>query len=296
MRFISNSEVASWLTCRRKYYFEYVLELESKQTSSAISKGVLIHAMLEAYYAAKAMGYTEAECREASMEPIMDAAQGKYADMSDLGKTRDLVMGYFSHYEEADGQRYKVYAVETKMKADLSDDFAMVGTVDLIWQDMTDGKFLMVDHKSSYNFWTDMQAGISGQFVKYVFLGKAAGLDIKGAMVNQIRTRELKEGNELYRRAWVNPSEVKIRNVMASHVVASQEIVNFRENAHIDMAVPIYDKYGCSNCPFLPLCDSVSNGAPIQYQITADYQKRTSYGYAQPAVEPGTPEQLEILA
>lgn len=280
MRFISNSEVASWLQCRKKYYYEYILELEPKKYSEAISKGVLIHAMLEAYYAGKSMGYDEAECRDASMEPMMIAAQSPFADMVDLGKTRDLVYGYFEHYMEYD-QRYKVYAVETKLKFDLSNDYALVGTIDLIWQDMEDGLYIPVDHKSSYNFWTDEQASISGQFVKYSAILKSMGMQVKGVMVNQIRTRPLKDPapTALYQRAWVRPTDIKIRKVMEQHVNASEEIMAFRVDPKPDTIIPIYDKYICSGCPFLPLCDSESNGAPIQYQIQADYQKRTGYGY-----------------
>lgn len=280
MRFISNSEVASWLQCRKKYYYEYVLDLEPKSQSTAISKGVLIHAMLEGYYAAKSMGYAEEECRDAAMEPMMIAAQGDYADMVDLGKTRDLVYGYFDHYME-DDERYKVVAVETKMKLDLSEDYALVGTIDLVWQDMEDGLFIPVDHKSSYNFWTDEQASISGQFVKYAAILKAQGMNVKAVMVNQIRTRPLKDpaASALYQRAWVRPTEAKLRAVMQQHIGASEEIMEFRSKEDKSKIVPIFDKYICSNCPFLPLCDSDSNGAPIQYQISADYQKRTSYGY-----------------
>jgi hypothetical protein len=280
MRFISNSEVAAWLQCRKKYYYEYVLDLEPKKQSDAISKGVLYHAMLEQYYAGKSMGYSEEECREAAMEPMMLAAQSQFADMVELGKGRDLIYGYFDHYMEND-ERYKVYAVETKMKLDLSDEFALVGTIDLVWQDMEDGKFIAVDHKSSYNFWTDEQASISGQFVKYVAILRSVGLDVKGAMVNQIRTRPLKDPapTALYQRAWVLPKEPRLRSVLKQHMDAGTEIMAFRSGQSDIEIVPIFDKYICSNCPFLPLCDSESNGAPIAYQIQADYQKRTSYGY-----------------
>lgn len=283
-RFISNSEVSSWLQCRKKYYYEYVLDLEPKKSSDAINKGVLIHALLENYYAGKAMGLDEASCRESAMEPLMIAAQATYADMVELGKVRDLVYAYFDHYMETD-ERYEVYAVETKLKSDLSDEYALVGTVDLIWRDKEDGKYIMVDHKSSYNFWTDEQSSISGQFVKYVYLGKSLGLDVKGVMVNQLRTRPLKnpEMSALFLRAWVKPTDIKVRKVMEQHVFASEEIVAFR-NADVQIAIPIYDKYICSNCPFLPLCDSDSNGAPLQYQIQADYKIRTGYGYNPAAV------------
>jgi hypothetical protein len=280
MRFISNSEVASWLQCRKKYYYEYVLDLEPKKSSDAINKGVLIHAVLEGYYAGKSLGYSEEECRDQAMEPIMIAAQAEFSDMVELGGVRSLCWAYFDHYMDTD-TRYRVHAVETKMKSDLSDDFALVGTVDLVWQDSVDGKYIMVDHKSSYNFWTDEQAAISGQFVKYAFLGKDAGLDVKGVMVNQLRTRPLKNptADSLFLRAWVKPTDIRIRNVLAQHIQASDEIIYFRQDMIPSRAVPIYDKYICSGCPFLPLCDSESNGAPIQYQIQADYKTRTGYGY-----------------
>lgn len=281
MRLISNSEVASWLQCRQKYYFEYVLDLEPKIMSDAINKGVLYHAALEGYYAGKSMGFSEQDCRDAAEEPLFAAAQAANADVIEIMKSRDLLTAYFDFYMKND-ERYKVFAVETKLKLDMSDDFALVGTLDLVWQDLEDGYYIPVDHKSSYNFWSPDQAGISGQFIKYVAILRGMGLPVKNVMINQLRTRPLKNptADQLFQRAWLFPTEARIKSVMAQHVRAGNEIMEFRAlEDQEERIIPIYDKYICSNCPFLSLCDSKSNGAPIEYQIRADYQKRTGYGY-----------------
>ena len=276
-RMISNSETSTWLQCTRKYYYEYVLNLEPKQMSDAIGRGVLIHAMLEGYYAAKATNRSEEECREEAMEPlIFTAASG--GDIAELGATRDLVMGYFDRYELED-ERYEVAAVETKYVAELSKEFSLVGTLDLLLKDKEDGRLVAVDHKSTYNFWTEDQATISGQFVKYIIILRTLGMDVKSLMVNQLRTRPVKNG-DLYRRIWVNPSDKRIAAVLRQHVLASKQIVSFRDSgAKKEDTVPIYDKYICSNCPFLTLCDSDTEGVDISYQIEQNYQKRTTYGY-----------------
>lgn len=279
IRLISNSETTTWLTCRRKYYFEYFLDLEPKQFSDAISNGILYHACLEAYYAAKSLGGEDEEfCRSAGIEPLIAAMQSDNADIAQLGKMRALLHAYWDHYA-SDDDRYEVYAVETKLKIDLSEDYAMVGTIDLIWKDKETGKYWMVDHKSAYNFWTEEQAEMTGQFTKYVVLGRNAGLDVAGVIVNQLRTRELKPGNELFRRIYIRPTEPKIRDVLKQHMNTSFEIMGSRNNIPVEDYIPVFNKFICANCSFLSLCDTMSNGADIKYGIQQDYRKRTGYGY-----------------
>jgi len=278
MRFISNSETTTWLTCQRKYYFEYILDLEPKKFSDAINNGILYHACLENYYASKSLGHSEVECRQIGLEPVLIAMQREDNDIVSMGKVHALLNAYWDHYM-IDDERYEVYAVETKLKAELSEDFALVGTVDLIWKDTETDKYYMVDHKSSYNFWSDEQSEIAAQFVKYVVLGREAGLDVAGVIVNQLRTRDLKPGNELFRRTYVRPTEAKVRDVTRQHINASANIVEARENLSPEEFIPVFNKFICANCPFLSLCDTMSNGSNIDYAIQQDFKKRTGYGY-----------------
>lgn len=276
MRFISNSEVSSWLTCTRKYYYEYVLNLEPRKFSDAISKGILIHAMLEQYYVNKSEGLSESECRAAAMEPIMEAAAKEGSDMMELAGVRDLVMGYFDFYDD---DKYEVLSVESKYKLELSDAFALVGTLDLILRDLEDGRIVGVDHKSSYNFWTPEHAQTAAQFSKYIAIMRGLGMDVKSFMVNQIRTRPVKNG-DLYKREFVSPSDSRIKAVMDQHIKVSNEIMQFRgEGAMKEQTIPVYDKFVCSNCPFYNLCDSDTEGVNIEYQIQQDFQLRKGYGY-----------------
>jgi PD-(D/E)XK nuclease superfamily len=278
MRMISNSEVASWLLCSRKYYYEYVLGLEPKQFSEVIGKGILIHSMLEGYYAGKQQGMDEAGCREEAMEPLIFAgAQG--GDIAELGALRTLLMGYFDKYCIEDDERYEVAAVETKYAMPINDEYALVGTLDLLLLDKWDHKYVAVDHKSTYNFWTDDQSTISGQFVKYLILMRSLGNDVKSLMVNQVRTRPVKNG-DLYQRAWVDPSDERVRNVLKQHIDASNKIMDFRNAGanHAD-TIPIYDKYICSNCSFLSLCNSDTEGQNLTFQIEQEFRQRKTYGY-----------------
>jgi hypothetical protein len=278
-RLISNSEVSSWQQCGRKYYFEYVLDLEPMTPSDPITKGVIIHGMLEYYYVAKSEGLDEAECREAAMEPLMTALSDGLMEVNDLGCIRDLVMGYFDRYREVDDERYKVYAVEGKFVLDLSEDYSMPGTIDLIYLDTWDNKFIIIDHKSSYNFWTDEQANISGQFPKYIAIMRAQGMPVKAGWINQIRTRPLKDGNELYRRTPIQPSDKKVAEMVRQHVQLSNEIIAYRQAPALEAAPGAYNKYVCANCSFLPLCDSAIEGVDIRFHIKHEYRQRTSYGY-----------------
>lgn len=286
MRKISNSEANTWLQCRRKYFYGYIWDLEPKVQSGPLTKGTIIHAFLEEYYLAKMDGFPEDECRNAVTMLANRMAIDPSIDMLELMKTRDLVMAYFEHWSEKDNERYEVLAVETKFAVPMIDDvFALAGTIDVVFRDLEDGSVVPVDHKSSYNFWTDDQAASSGQFTKYIYAMRAQGHTVKRFMVNQLRTRDLKPGNEIFRRTWVRPSDTRIRATIAQHVQVGSEIMEFRANPVKEAAIPIYDKYGCSNCPFFQLCDSDTEGASLDHLIASEYQKRVSYGYNHEAPE-----------
>lgn len=279
-RLISNSEITTWLTCRRRYYYEYVLNIEPKVFSEPINQGILIHAILEEYYAAKALGLPEEDCRHNADEPISVALDRGDLDIAVLLKTRSLMERYFNYYEEEDKQ-YEIYAVESKLSKQLDPKFNMVGTVDLIWRDINTDTYYVVDHKSSYNFWTDDQASISGQMPKYVILGKELGINVTTAMVNQIRTREMKStnGKDYFKRAYVKPNDHRLRDVEQQHRNASKEIIAFREGEDGSEPVPIYNKFYCSNCPYLDLCQATADGTDLTYIVKHNYKTRQGYGY-----------------
>lgn len=278
-RLISNSEVSSWLTCQRMYFFEYVLDLEPKKTSEPITKGVIIHSALEEYYIAKSEGLDEEECRQSARQAIIRALSTDLMDVAEIGSIDSLVTGYFNHYTE-DDDRYRVHAVEAKYALALSEEYSLPGTIDLIWQDLEDGRYIIVDHKSSYNFFSEDAISTLGQVPKYIAILRSMGLDVKYGMLNQLRTRPLKEGNELYRRSIVKPTPSKIRAALDQHVKASEMILDYRKNiGPVSDTIPVLNKMTCGNCKFLSLCDSTLEGAPIKYQIQQDYKPRTSYGY-----------------
>jgi hypothetical protein len=240
----------------------------------------MIHAMLEQYYLEKMDGSDEATARQAMTPVVMEAANSGDLDILEVGKIRDLVEAYLNHYLMED-ERYEVVAVETKINIPMmegEDGFSLAGTIDAIWLDRETETHVPVDHKSSYNFWTDEQAQISGQFPKYMYALRERGFNVKNFMINQIRTREVKNG-DLFKRLYIRPSDTRIRNIIAQHVMVGSEIMEFRRNPIKEATIPIYDKYGCAHCPFLSLCDSDSEGAPTEYMIEAEFQVKKNYGY-----------------
>lgn len=284
MRRISNSEASTWMHCKRQYYYEYLLDLEPKQFSGPLAKGILVHNVLEQYYLEKMDGSDEQQCRNAAYAVLSAEAGNPESDIAEILKIKAWVEGYFDKYAEADEQRYEVIGVETEFNIPLTEDFSLVGRVDALFLDKEDGRFVAVDHKTSYNFWSEDQLQVSGQFVKYTAGLRDRGFDVKAFMVNQLRTRELKPGNEIYRRAFVRPTDRRLRAVLDQHIRVGQEIVDFRAAADYapnpkELAYPIFDKHGCANCSFFALCDSDTEGAPTEHLIAQNYQVKKFYGY-----------------
>lgn len=280
MRNISNSEVNTWLHCRRRYYYEYILDLEPKAFSDPLANGILVHSILESYYIAKQDELSEEDCREAAMTPLKYAANASGANLENIVKMRNLALAYFEKYAEED-ERFEVMAVETEFSVPIiegENGFALAGTIDVVFSDRETGDIIPVDHKSSYNFWTDDQASITGQFVKYVYALRAKGFNVDRFMINQLRTREVKNG-DLFRRMYVRPTEPRIRSVVAQHVNAGAEIMEFRKDPVKERTIPIYDKFGCSSCSFFQVCNSDAEGTSTDVLLATEFQTKQHYGY-----------------
>lgn len=275
-RVISNSEVSNWNSCKAKYRYYHDLKLEPVHKSDSLSLGITLHNCLENYYRAILQGKTRQEALEASFYVIQ---QTMLKDAVIAQRAYLMLEGYFAVYaDEASG--WKILAVEQDYRIPLTSDYTYVMKLDLLVQDLSDLKIKIVDHKSTYDFWSEDDFALNMQFPKYIGALRFNNIKVDEIIVNQLRTRSLKapKTEDLFRRTPLKYADFTIRQALQEQIVASQQIAAYRalpEPQRKQQATRIANRMMCRMCGVKALCIGEFNGANIDYLISSEFQRNT---------------------
>lgn len=296
MRRISNSEVATWLTCKRKYYYEFDLNLEPKVSSGALGKGTLLHEGLALYYASlkewdegagtpgDPAGVTrrhESAVNRARTMLQNFLASGNGYDFETVMEVDRLLQGYWNFYQG--DPNWEILEVEKGYDLAMTEDYEYSLRLDLLVRERNTGAIVLVDHKTAYDFWTEDDLDLNPQFPKYIGSLRANGVNVDKAVLNQIRTRSIKAPtlDQLFRRTVCKPNLAKIGNAMREQVISSMDIMKHR-NLPLEVkdqnSVRILSKQVCKFCNVKSLCLAEYDGGDITVAKETDFRQRT-YGY-----------------
>lgn len=283
MRHISNSEVGSWNTCKMQYRYSFDLALEPIKHSDPLSRGTLGHDAIAEYYLSIQRG---ASPGEAALEArkILSAAMNNTAQFDmEIVMDVDRILNVYFAQNLQDITNWKILEVETKHDLPMSEQFDMPMRLDLMVELRREKVIALIDHKFTYDFWSEDDLALNPQFPKYVGALRNAGYAIDHTILNQIRTRKLKNPGpgDLVRRSIQRPSNAKIRRALKEHIVASQEITDYRnlpDAIRPEVATRVLNKMVCRGCWVKDLCMQEFDGGDITYLAQNSYQSRT-YGY-----------------
>lgn len=287
LRRISNSEVGTWLQCRRRYYFSFIRNLEKKQQSDALSKGTLGHEVLSVYYQRMQDKVGHEQAKHDALDHLMtylSVGNDEY-NLDIITEVRRILDLYWAYYAEVDEVRWEIIQVERDYDLDLNENFTMPMRLDLLVRDRDTKTIHLVDHKFYWDLPDWDKLNLNVQFPKYVAALRYNDIQVESNILNVLRTRKLKNPvfSDLFKRYTLKSSNAKITTALRNHILASQEIAEYRslpeEMLHA-RALPVMNDFICKNCDFKSLCISESDGGDIEYQIQTDYKQNT-YGYTQ---------------
>lgn len=281
MRRISNSEVSTWLSCQRKYYYEFDLNLEPNQQGSALSRGVLFHDVLAIYYSALKDGIKHDDAVIVARRHLQSYLANTSFAMETVTEVDRLLHGYWNFYKG--DPDWEILDVERGYDLALTNEYEYSLRFDLLIRNRKTGEIILVDHKTAYDFWSEDDLALSPQFPKYIGSLRANGVHVDKAILNQVRTRSIKNPSpeQLFRRTVDKPSLAKIQNAMREQVIVSEQIVKHRSlplEVRAANSVRTLNKQVCKYCDAKPLCMSEYDGGDVTHMIANDFKQRT-YGY-----------------
>jgi hypothetical protein len=294
VRRISNSEVSTLLACEMKYFFEFDMNLQLKERKNALFKGILLHDALKAYYevimnAQKDFNYgpeyytyTSKEAHNAARSVLMTAMRDDTYPQEIIQEVDVMVRNYAARYGV--DEDWEILGVEQSVSLPLTDEFEYPLRYDLLVRSKSTNKKWLVDHKTAYNFWTDIKYRANAQFPKYVGVLRANGTFVEGVIVNQLRTRVIKNPTteQLFQRTPVTYSREKIANSLREQILGSQRVMARRElplEVREATSLRVLNPQICDWCAVSELCLSKLDGGDITTMIASDFQQREDYGY-----------------
>lgn len=276
---ISNSEVTDYLKCKRKFYYAHILKIKPKSYSKSLTRGIIGHEALAAYYER----LRETHNYEVSKTAAMQVLSGYL--MSDPEMIQGL-MSLISEYSDAhqDLDEFEILEVEKSYRMPLGDDLDYAMRLDLLVKyhhGPYAGETVLIDHKFVYNFWTEDDLTLNAQIPKYLGTLRVNGYNVNKGIINQLRWREVKSNPERFRKNIIKPSQKEVYNVLQEQATASQEIILLKsyDNPE-DHVLRTMEKFTCQHCQFLMLCKVDLTGEDSTVMRRADFMPN-DYGYVE---------------
>lgn len=302
-RRFSNSELAAFRRCRRKWYFSAFrhLGLKRQQAHGAARLGTRVHDALEIYYdvdldAALAL-LREQEARDLLLVPEQDKEIKKDTELAIR-----MVEGYAQWIEEEGADEdYEVLGTEIAVSvafrdSRLPDNVLLIGKLDQQVRKITTDQLLFLDHKTVQDFSRVRLLHLDTQIKHYMLLERllAARGEIEqartgGALYNMLRKvkRTASAKPPFYMREVVLHTDDELR-VYYEQVVreileilqVERELLAGADHRHVCYPNPTRD---CGwDCDFFVVCGMVDNpldddeGLISTLYETGDYLARYS--------------------
>lgn len=288
---VSHSEVDSYLLCRRKHYYGYGMSLQRLNTSQALATGTAGHRILEAFYAHLMSLSDTAEGQLENFDLGLQRAYTVYREIMDEGyeDTNNRAMlhdmlfheewGYFPN-EFMVRNGWKVLAVEAEFSLiyDTETESSYPFVVDMIVED-PEGRYVVIDHKFVYDFYTPAQTDLQPQIPKYIGALRAMNHEIVYGAYNMIRTRKLKTParDSMSYFMILKPNTDRVLNTFMEQLGVAAEIQALKELPLEDQNKRAYrtaNKMVCQSCSFRDICSTELIGGNTELMLKTEYKIR----------------------
>lgn len=300
---ISNTEAQNAYACELAWGFGFHPEMNYQLRDMGIARkrGIIGHECLEIFYRGLKEERNYDECAQEALNHLQalrvkelmadDFADGEYLGL--LNWLHDTLQDYFAHYQ-SDVEDWEILGVESFYAQEQPDeiDFYLPSRLDLVVyhkRGQFNGETSPVDHKFTNDFWTRAKLNLNSQFPLYILALRAARFAgkpdpvVRRVIVNQIRTRKLKEpdANSLFKREYQPYSSIRLQKVFENHMKAAVKLAYFKRLPWIEFLEEAKASLGsmaCQYCDFKDICDiTFENGDPSN--VIAATLKRNEYGY-----------------
>lgn len=202
---VSHSRADSYLLCRRRDYYGYILGLQRVSEADSTGLGSAYHQCLQVLYdVIKAAGTTRKKQKaawksavKAMHEHYLKLVKGGFESPDNRVDLKELLRRYVEN-EPFVREGWLIMDVEKEFLLEYDEEtksrFRFV--IDLIAEDPT-GKVAIIDHKTAFDFFDHEMAQLQGQVPKYIAAMRGLGYKVHYGAYSQIRTRPIRGDKKL---------------------------------------------------------------------------------------------------
>lgn len=256
--------------CEKKHYYAFQRKLQPKSGSIALQRGNAGHAMFEAFLTAKREGYSD----DAAKNLALIAPKSTEYDLLPRGEAAGYVSYWIDNIWPTLG--WEVVEVEKEFRVPVNDEITYPFKTDAIIRKK--GGLYIVDHKFTYDCYSENVVGIIPQLPRYMAGLIKLGIPIKGGIYNFVRTRKLNDPAARFAQIDVPISQPRLNETVRELMLGFEKVLKAREPDF--NAVRTANKMNCDNCGFYALCVAELNEKPTRLLEKVQYEPNT-YGYSE---------------
>lgn len=267
MTIVSFSEVYTWQTCRREFYYHYGLGLTPIEDKESIYKGVQGHRLLQNFYRGIQRGLTKDEAREEMREFFREEK------MHELVEVWMMVEKYIQDLK-LEGEA--VLVEEAFVVPVAGEDSLSIGfTPDLVWNQK--GKRIIIeDYKFVGRMWAKSKLSRYTQLDLYnAFLHKM-GFNVTRGVLRFFNLATNTFPYQVY-----TPSQTRLDNLYKEFVESALEIQQFKNlpiEQQKEAAIRTINYTVCQWCSYIFPCNLEQDGKDASKTLATQY-KPSKYSY-----------------
>jgi hypothetical protein len=295
---ISNSEIQSFLRCRRRWYLQYYERWHTREpvVTGALALGSRVHAALEVYY--KGTGPLLEQYDLLMTEDKMLAASigQDLTTLEQEGELGRLMLEGYQDWvaEEGIDSIYKIIGVEEVLATPmLGGRVELIGKIDLRVQDLRDGANLVLDHKTTASLEDFPKWGhMNPQLMTYQTLdfvnrtGPDEDQRLAGGVFRLIKKvkRGLRAKPPFYRQHEIRHNVFTLRSFWTRTQGILTDLMWVRDNLdagedHRKVAYPTPTRDCSWYCPFFQVCPLMDDGSDVDSMLNDLYVRADPYAY-----------------
>jgi PD-(D/E)XK nuclease superfamily len=279
---ISNTQMADFTKCQKKFYFAQVLKLRPLNYPASMSKGIFGHSLMEVFFKAMQEGKTYDECVEIVNAYIQGEIEQGLNPENLLIYRHVLAFGAYAFQME-----WRVISVEesTLTPEPGYEDIVYAYTPDVVFQwtrGPRAGSFFMLDHKFTGQVWNDRELGMYQQLFRYMIHWNmehpTQQIHHLGVVCLLTRAANGATGSDLYTVKWLKVNREKTQGIQRESMRHMERVAWAKANYKPEDYLRTTDSYNCKLCYFADdICPADLEGKDISRYISVNYEVNTYF-------------------
>lgn len=280
-RYISHSQIGTWLGCEQHWDYKYRQGWRPKTTSTALKMGDYIHGKLDIAYQLLAQGATWEEVLDILLndltEETLNCANAEWGGI--LSRTIKTITRYAREYGPSIDAGITEFHSEFYFNYDFvtpeGREVTLEGYVDLLYYHPTRG-WIVRDHKSyEGRGWSKEQVYYDMQQTLYIAGLRGIGIDVTRGEINLLNTHDYKDWGKvpLDKLFKIIPAH-RTDEMLSASITWAGELVDHQEN----LAKPQMSRNRqCVYCPFNAPCMIKFEGRDDQRTLKIGFDRKDGY-------------------